>query len=212
MKRTTGSDGDTKEPAAPFVLTAEWLDAFVEQRTASLVEAALRYAAMQSRKVAAVRTLEPTYIDDLVEDVLGDTLRGELRWDPKRVPLKKHVLDAIKYRTRNDYVHALKYRSLRLDDKHVLAAAEATLEMQHEHARVVSRVCAAALEALRELAGNDRDVQLLLDAFSQLAVKRHDVLRVTGLKPKQYDAARKRMKRLTEQLPVRLRRAARGHE
>lgn len=211
MKTTIESGGGEKQGAA-FVVTGEWLEVFLAQRTAELVESALRYAATQSRKVAAVRTLEPTYIDDLVEDVLGDTLRGKIRWDPKRVSLKKHVLDAIQSRTRHDYVRALRFKPLRLSQKSVRLEAESALEAEHAHAETVSRVCAAALQALRDLAADDREVQLLLDAFSQLATKRHEVLKLTGLKPKQYAAARKRMKRLTDQLPASLRRAARGQE
>ena len=210
--KTVMTNGPSGANAPAFMRSAEWLDIYLAQRTPELVEAAIKFATGQARRVGVVRHVDDAYVDDLVEDVLDDTLTGKLTWDPERVALKKHVFDAIQSRARHAYHHALKFKPVRLDSPGVMRAAEAALHDEREHARAVSRVTAAVLDALRELADDDHEVCLILGALSQLVTKRFDILKHTKLTAKQYDAARKRMRRLTEQLPANLRNAALGRE
>jgi hypothetical protein len=129
MRKHGGGGGEE----TPFVPTHEWLDAYMAQGTPELIEAAERYARMQSIKVGLVRHVDGNYAEELVQDILDDTFFGVIAWDPERVSLKKHVYDAIKSRTRHAYVHSLKFRALRMDvSRTALAAAEAALASSAE--------------------------------------------------------------------------------
>jgi hypothetical protein len=202
MRKHGGGGGEE----TPFVPTHEWLDAYLAQGTAQLIEAAERYARMQSIKVGLVRHIDGAYAEELVQDILDDTFFGVIAWDPERVSLKKHVYDAIKSRTRHAYVHSLKFRALRMDvSRTALAAAEAALAHQQQQAPDdLARVTAQILDALSELAAQDHEVLLLLGAHRRLLTRKHDIIKMTGLSSKQYAAARRRLYRLTLQLPASL--------
>jgi hypothetical protein len=196
-KRGGGEGGEQA-----FVPTREWVQAFRAQWQPELIEAAHRYARTQARKVALLRPIDASYAAELVQDIVGDTVLGVIAWDPGRVPLKKHVLDAIKSRTRHAYVQALKFRAVRID-KYVDEAERALAASRASEGD--ADVTRTALRTIRDLAHDDREVILLLDAYEQLVTKRFDVLKLTKLTSKQYDAARHRLKRLVDQLPASLR-------
>src|SRR4051812_3726014 len=96
----------------PFIPSEDWLEAFTSQMNdPAFYDAAWRYAERRGRMLAHVRKLEiEPYALDLVQDIIDDTLEGAIAWDPKRVGLLKHVRDAIKSRSRHDYLRACRRR------------------------------------------------------------------------------------------------------
>ena len=77
---------------------------------------ALRYAARRARGVGAAGAhVDEFYAEELVADVLGDTLLGVIAWDPSTTVLSQHVQDAIRSRTWHDRKRARKYQHHRMD-------------------------------------------------------------------------------------------------
>ncbi|HEY4177986.1 MAG TPA: hypothetical protein VGM90_14160 [Kofleriaceae bacterium] len=216
MKAAIG-ESDQQE-ATVFVPSEEWIDAFERQSSAKGFEERLkRFARMRANMVArSGRRVDELYTRELVQDALDDTLEGILSWDPERVTLDKHLMDSIRSRTRHDFVHATRFphasfdvndapRSQVVEVERALAAAN---DDAH-HARVVSAAQRTVSE-LRGLAASDADVLRLLDAFEAEATKKVDVLRISGMTSKRYEAARKRMQRLVLQLSAETRDAIRA--
>jgi hypothetical protein len=64
------------------------------------------------------------------------------------------------------------------------------------------------LAGLRELAVRDPDVIEMLRLFGEQVIEKQDIVRETGWNTKRYQATRKRMLRLVQQLPNDVREAA----
>ena len=64
------------------------------------------------------------------------------------------------------------------------------------------------LAELRQLAVRDPDVIEMLLLFGDQVIKKDDIVRETGWNTKRYQATRKRMLRLVQQLPNEVREAA----
>jgi hypothetical protein len=194
----------------PFVATEEWLQAFTEQMAEpTFYDAAWRYAERRGRMVQHVQKLDPeAYGQELVQDIIDDTLEGTIVWDPKRVTLLKHVRDAIKSRSRHHYHracrrrhHSLAYSGIEAKvDEHTAAAHRETEVEQAERRRHANEV----LDRIRNAAAGDVEVERILDAHERGAETRAEILHVAGLTKLQYDAARKRLDRLIETLPSQL--------
>lgn len=203
---------------APFIPSEEWIDAFEQQASAPGFEEKLRrYARMRANMVAhAGRRIDELYVRELVQDSIEDTLEGVLAWHPERVTLDKHLFDSIRSRTRHDYVQALNFPHHSFD----AASASPSLAADVESSLSATATSAASSDLrsaaertvgeLRRLAQNDADVLRLLDAYVAEAVKKVDVMRVSGMTSKRYEAARKRMQRLVLQLPTEVREAVRA--
>jgi len=193
---------------APFVPSEEWIEAFEAQATEELYQRVKRYARVRARLVAyAGRPIDELYINDLVQDAIGDTFDGVLAWDPERVTLERHLQCAIHSRTRHDYVHALRFRQERIDtgSRKTLAEVETTLaRARGEPEDASDRV----LAELHQLAVRDPDVIEMLRLFGAQVIKKDDIVRATGWNTKRYQATRKRMLRLVQQLPNDVREAA----
>jgi len=202
------AEGDGR---APFVPSEEWIEAFEAQATDDLYLRLKRYARARARLVAhAGRAIDDQYANDLVQDAIGDTFDGVLAWDPERVTLERHLQCAIHSRTRHDYVHAIRFRQERIDlgHKKTLAEVETTLarargEPEDTGARVLAE--------LSQLAVRDPDVIEMLRLFGEQVIKKDDIVRETGWNTKRYQATRKRMLRLVQQLPNDVREAAMAH-
>jgi hypothetical protein len=122
-----------------------------------------------------------------------------LGWDPARVTLERHLQCAIHSRTRHDYVHALRFRHERIDTRasHEVERALAHSERDMEQRSSAERV----LAELRTLAVRDPDVIEMLRLFGDRLTKKEDIVQETGWNTKRYQATRKRMLRLVQQLP-----------
>jgi hypothetical protein len=194
-----------------------WLDEFERQSSEKGFEHKLRrFARFHARRVAlARRTLDEDYVSALVQDAVDDVLDRKLKWDPRRVSLTSYLYRVLESRARHDYVRALKHvrfdptaRASEVSEEVEAALGRETLPeaVRAEAAEITDRV----LAQLRLLASGDADVLALLDAYVQLASKRVDVLAVTDLSDKRYDAARRRLHRLVKMLPPDLVDAARS--
>ena len=147
---------------------------------------------------------DAAYIEDLVQDVLVDTLLGTRAWNPSRCSLGWHVLGAIDSRIGHELDRA-KHRphfsfevlndALAVDVEDALAAANPA--SNPEDALLATQV----LAKLRGLAADDHEVLALLDAICAGIVEHADVMSATGMSPRQYDATRNRLDRLVEELP-----------
>ncbi|HET9989441.1 MAG TPA: hypothetical protein VFQ65_13010 [Kofleriaceae bacterium] len=199
------AEGDGR---APFVPSEEWIEAFEAQATEELYQRVKRYARVRARLVAhAGRPIDELYSNDLVQDAIGDTFDGVLAWDPERVTLERHLQCAIHSRTRHEYVHALRFRQERIDlgARKTLAEVETTLaRARGEPEDASDRV----LAELHQLAVRDPDVIEMLRLFGEQVIKKDDIVRATGWNTKRYQATRKRMLRLVQQLPNDVREAA----
>jgi hypothetical protein len=202
MKPATEGDGGDDELA--LVATKTWIDAFRSQWTPDLALFARRYARVQCRKVGLMRTIDESFSLGMVQDVVGDTVLGVIAWNPERVSLKKHLLDAIQSRSRHAFVHALKFRHVSIDE----FREEVEKKLEEEYVAIVAATAFAGdvLEALRALArSDDSDLRRLFDAYEKGATRRFDILKITGLSAKQYDSARHRLRRLVRDLPPHIR-------
>lgn len=207
-----------RNKGAPFVPSEEWIDAFERQSNAKGFEEKLkRFARMRANMVAHTgRRVDEFYVRELVQDAIDDTLEGVLAWHPERVSLDKHLLDSIKSRTRHDYVQATNFPHHSFD----AASASPSLMAEIENSLAtdgsatasaeISSAAERAVTELRRIATNDADVMRLLDAYVAESVKKNDVMRVSSLTSKRYEAARKRLHRLVLQLPTEVREAVRA--
>ncbi len=200
---------------APFVPNEEWIEAFESQATDTLRRKAKRYARGRARGVGkAGGRVDEFYVGSLVQDALTDTLFGVLSWDPATVLLETHVLNTIKFRTRHDRVHALKFKQTAFDPSTASSAmigeVEASLAIDHYVPSPEGRAFAGeVIEQLRDLAGTDALVLRLLSAFEEGATEKADVMHVAKMSSKAYHNARVRLQRLVAQLSNDVRTAAR---
>lgn len=207
VERKPGGTG-----GGPFVPSEAWIEAFEHQvATPTFFDAMWRYAERRARMLAHVKKVHEGYAAELVQDVLDDTLEGRIAWDPLRVTLAKHVMDAVKSRSRHHYRQACRRRHHSLDSGGEAMLDEvAASERENEAERAErTRGTAAILGLIRDRAGEDVEVGLLLDAYEHGAHTRSEVLAVVALTKLQYDAARKRLDRLIEELPNQLVKSAR---
>ncbi len=199
-----------------FVPTEAWIDAFEAQACVhGFEEKLLRFARRRAAMVAhAGRRIDELYARELVQDALEDTLEGVLAWDPERVTLDKHLYDAIRSRTRHDYVQAQRFPHHAFDatdaPRALSAAVETSLASQRGSSSELAMAAERAVTEIRRIAAADADVLRLLDAYAAGATKKVDVLQVSDLTSKRYEAARKRMQRLVLQLPTAVREAVRA--
>src|SRR4051794_27154884 len=120
-------------PRAPFVVSNEWRAAFETQCTRELLRRAERFAERRARKLRVVDVVvDDDYAPHLVQDVLGDTVTGLLRWDPCGECLEDHLMDAIATRVHHEVARARRFPHVSLDDdpavsRTTLAVADASL-------------------------------------------------------------------------------------
>lgn len=188
---------DRSGEAAPFSPDDSWLDAFDDQATAELISRARRYAERQARWIErAGGRVDPM---DLVLGVFDDTRAGVVRWDPGRCPLVAHVLLAIRSRARHHRQRALRFRHQSIDpDRSSDPVVEDALAAQRRDAELERDAADGALVQLRTLAGDDPDVNVLLDAYSVGAYERRDVVRLTGWNKGRYRNTRIRLDRIIQ--------------
>jgi hypothetical protein len=212
------TDRTDRTQGVPFLPSEEWIDEFEKQSTENGFEERLkRFARMRANMVAhAGRRVDDLYARELVQDAIEDTLEGVLAWDPERATLEQHLMGAIRSRTRHDYVQAQRFPHHSFDATSAPSALMADVESSlagNDNATASADVVSAAERALaeiRRIAANDADVLRLIDAYADEATKKADVLRVSGMNSKRYEAARKRMQRLVLQLPTEVREAVRA--
>lgn len=193
-------------PRAPFVISNEWRAAFETQCTHELLRKAERFAERRARKLRLVGVaVDDDYAPHLVQDVLGDTGTGLLRWDPYAERLEDHIMDAIATRVHHEVARARRFPHVSLDEDPdvsgaILAAADASLLAARQASPATVRLADNAFHELWALAEADPEVRRLLGALAGGATRKADVQSTTGISDQDYHAARNRLDRLVGRL------------
>jgi hypothetical protein len=210
------NEGDESERFEPSVA---FLAEFEKQAKPAALEGVYRYAAARVPMVArAGGRSDDVFAEELVQDALGDTIMGTLRWDPDKRTLAQHLIRAIRFRTKDEALRLGQFRHHALvsagdeesSDVHPIAE-EASMALG-EAMPATSEQRAVAAEVMTELrrrAADDKAVLELLDAFEEGATSRDDVMHLTEMSAATYRNARRRLAHLVTQLPVTLRLAVR---
>jgi hypothetical protein len=130
-----------ENPKRPqFTPDEAWIDAFATQNTSALREAARRYAARRLHRVGKSVSTDELDIRALVQDALTDTLFGEVAWDPAAKTLEQHVLDTLRWRTRDVRKRARKFRHERIDVFDEDTEGSATMAASRARCVLIARV------------------------------------------------------------------------
>jgi hypothetical protein len=200
-------------PSEAFVPPEPWIDAFDSQCTEPLLKRARRVAAQRARDFGWDSPANDTYYaEELVQNVLADTLLGVLRWDPNAETLEGHLFDEIRLRAWRDAKRAQRLPHASIDtvneggESPALSELEEHLYANASEAPVATATRAAeTASALRALAHGKPLVTRILDAFSAGATRKDDVMCVAKISSSEYHNARRQLARLVEQLPDSLR-------
>ena len=206
-----------------FCPNEDWIEAFDQQNTDDLRKRAKRFARSRARFVArAGGRGDELYVAELVQDVLTDTLFGVLKWDPAVVPLQAHVFGAIRSRTKNDRIRALRFRHQSID---AMAAGDSATAMSAAMCEVETSLAATrtapspesltwsgeVLDHVRGLAAEDAAILRILDAVEAGASEPCEIMSVASMSEKTYKKARLRLGRVVEQLSNHVLLGARRH-
>lgn len=201
----TGRDSEIEIDARqPFAPDDTWLDQFEKQLTPTLIDRLRNYARPRALGVAnAGRKVDDYYTRELVQDAIGDTWAGVLRWDPARCSLELHLRRAIQSRSRNHREFATANPHDAIGDETVTArtAEQDASSVVANPERPVQRVFARETMArIRTAAAEDKPVLRVLDAYDAGAVTKDDVLAFTKMKARTYHNAHIRLKRIVRNL------------
>ncbi len=205
----TGRDDDETEieideSTEPFEPDDAFVAELEKQLTPKLIDSLRNYARSRAFMVAcAGRKVDDYYARELVQDAIGDTWTGLLRWDPERWTLEYHLIRAIQGRTSKHCDHAVKNPHDSLGEnteQSQLAEADASelvADSQHAVQRVYSH---ETIEQIRVEAAGDKPVLRVLDAYDAGALTKDDVLAFTKMKARTYHNAHIRLKRIVRKL------------
>ncbi len=193
-----------------------WIEAFEHQNTDEMRKRAKRFARSRARFVArAGGRGDDLYAAELVHDALTDTLLGVLSWNPEVVSLETHVFGAIRCRTKNDRIRALRFRHCSIDASDaggVMTELESSLSAQQAVASPESqRFSTEVLDQVRALAGDDAPILRIVDAIALGASEPKEIMSLATMSEKTYKKARLRLGRLVEQLSNHVLQGARRH-
>lgn len=201
-----------------FLPSEEWREAFEEQATKKMLEKLHRAARTRLRTFAG-RTghVNKDDVEDAVMSVLKDTLRGVLPWDPAKKTLEHHALDAIRFRVRDRWEKEQRRKHDLLDeDEHDRSVAERAAAgavvpsspVASDRERRIQEVHDEVIAWLRPHCLGKPEVLVLLESYLQGITDRDEVLRETGMSEATYHNARRRLGRLVQDMPAKLRDAA----
>lgn len=198
--------GMAGEPRASVLSGEEWKRAFVEQYRENR-ERVQRYARRVARSVAnAGGSGGDYYADELLQDALGDTVAGVLRWDPAVTTLELHLISRIRSRARDERRRLRSVRHESIDEDpgdedegvSVIDEMEGALAAPAEGAAVEH--ARGRLALLAEKTHDDPELHAVLEAIADGAEGRDQILSATGLSGKDYRNARVRLSRLGDDL------------
>lgn len=173
-----------------------WLDAFEQQAIPAMLARVKRYALRRVRMVAnAGGEGGDGAASELVQNALGDTFAGVLRWDPQREPLETHLLGVVQWRSRDQRRQRRAARVVSMDEDTTTRerAARFVDATASPGALADASLSSSRIVAIHELAASDVSVRAIVDAFADGAGKRSEVLARTGMTENDYNAARLRM-------------------
>lgn len=184
----------TSPQASNFILRRTDFDTQLTQEVMErVIKQTIALIAQVERKTPWRDQLGP---DDRLHAAILKTLDGTRRWDPDRVNLGGFLFGIVSSDISSELKHAGRFRHVSVqDDTQDLEA------LRDEVEDVLARTAPAndevpastpwsiAIDALRDLAGNERDVLALLYAYEQGAFEKREVMRVSRLKSRAYDRA-----------------------
>ncbi len=192
----------------PVVRDAAWVAELERQlEVKGFGEQMHAFARSQARRLGRNFIVDDFSAWELVQDVISDTFRGRISWDPKFVDLAKHVKDTIHSRIRHRHVRGEKFRAVRLDGgglKLLEAQTVARTEAEAAECEAYENKAAEMLAAYRRLAADDPELLRLLECYAERIIDKADVLQASGLSSRQYNSARERLRRLHDRLPTHL--------
>lgn len=203
-----------------FAPSGEWVDAFRAQANAATFASALGYAykRVEMVSIAGVQ-VDDDYVNALVQDAIGDTASGRIRWRFERVSLANHLKDTIRLRTTRQIARAGKFRHHSIeasaddgdaDERPTEVEASLALRSGTEDRDdlAVSDVVAQVFDAIAVELHDDASALAILGAYRLQLTERSEVLEHTGLGEDEYHNARRRFARAVLRLPEELRVAA----
>jgi hypothetical protein len=192
--------------AARWEASEEWMEAFESQGTPAMLRRCAGFAARCARDVAnAGGSGGDLRARELVQDALGDLLLGTVRWDPNRKSLEQQLVDAIRWRARNERKRAARHLSLDgvseggTTHPTTMAEVEAALRSETADTEPAEERALQRLTQLRSLAAEDLEVTAMIGAYEQGARSKADVMSAIGLSTTAYHNARARLCRLAKQ-------------
>jgi hypothetical protein len=169
-----------------------------------------RYANTRAAPLSRFRSIEGL-AQDLVHRAILAICAGKRVWDHS-ISFEVFLRGVIRSMANHDYAHAKTYPQIQLidedtgdDDLEPSAVLQlsliATTDPAHQPRREQAR---ALLAVLRQIAANDTELLLVLEAYAQGAFQRNEVLELTNLTAHHYRAALCRLRRLRHALPKHL--------
>jgi hypothetical protein len=187
-----------------------WRATFNAQLTKAVMDDVVAYVAKRASWIEhQAGRRAPGLIREMVQDAIGDTFTGVVTWDPKRCSLAFHLKTVIRSRLAHELERAEAYNHVSTDvlSEEALSEAMAAVAPPASKPELVEYVDELAVQ-LRAEAGDDRHVLALIDCYCDGITERRDVCRATRMTARAYHNAHRRLKRLVENLPEPLRRAA----
>lgn len=181
-----------RRPAA-FCPDERWLDAYEAQATAPMLRRCLPVATRCAQWIAQCGGMGGELrARELVQDALADTRMGMLAWDPESKPLEAHIIDAIRWRARDE--SRQRQRTVWLDEAR---APELTDDSawDREEAEAESERGARLLAELRErlTRHGDHEALEILHAYDEGAQTKADILSIANLSSMTYERVRARL-------------------
>lgn len=204
------STSTSAPPGPPFSPSEEWIDAFKSQCTRKLRLDMKHYAKWRSRSVRRANNgyLEDSYAEDLVAEILKDTLAGEVTWIPATKSLYQHVEDMVRRRTYHDRKRALRFKHDRIDapksvteQSNTRTLVQASLAQDQADETPDAAIHAQQMVSrLRGLAASDKPVLQYLDAIVAGARHAEEIMEHASMTKRTFRNARDRLARLLERL------------
>jgi uncharacterized coiled-coil protein SlyX len=200
-----------------FIPSESWIENFDKQCTEPLLKRARRYATLRAQDLGWEQpSAGPHDPDEVVDNIVRDTLAGVLRWDPDVRDFDQHLFDAVRKRITRYARRISEYPHESLDAidhtgrSPVMAAVEMQLRLDGPGDVLDTRVrIAETVACLRKLARRKPLVLRLLTAFERRATEQEDVMREANMTLAEYKTARRQLARFVERLPSHLK--PRGH-
>jgi len=234
---TCMADPPNDDPSLPRPSLPDIQRALAEQYTDNIRHRAERFAKKRAWMVGRAGIPIPAlkkYAEELAHDAMASVWLGTRNWDPAR-PLLPRLCWIIKDRTWRETKRAQRHQHVSFDlaanDAEVIDHADApddepmlrtrsANDLGHDVETALASAsfgdCAPIMlatlarkvvDALQQLAQRDATVRAILDAWELGFIERDEVVLVTCLTKRAYDAGRKRIRRLAKRLPPDLREA-----
>ena len=205
MTRTNESSKTT--PMIAHADAAARRTAFTAQATASLLRGVTEWAQRELDTLAS-KGIEPdATADDLIQTIMTATWAGALAWDPTRIKLRTHVIDALRTAVRRMYrrLRAGGPVTVGLDalepDSPVWGEVEESLaEVSGKAPEPITELAERLDEVLRKLAAHDPEALRVLDALP-VASTITEIAEATGMDVVTARRARARLQALARRVP-----------